>query len=98
MIKDSRTHVVLSKVPYYVISVDRGMSGWGDMKGKINKCIVPCDTFDQAESVVRYIESRTDQEDIEIVEGEPSIEPNVEYSIVIGWLRKARTLDSECNY
>jgi len=51
---------------YYVTMTDKFMSGWGMAKGRINKLIFPCDTYDEAEKLAGYAESRSDQEDINI--------------------------------
>ena len=87
--------VILIDAPFYVVSTDRFMSGWGHATRKINKCVVPCETMEQAESVKRYVESRSEQEDIQILDEKPAPEKDVLYSVVEGWLRRAAELDKD---
>jgi len=46
---------------YYVTMTDKFMSGWGLAKGKINKLIFSCDTYEQAIIVRNNAQARTDQ-------------------------------------
>ena len=39
---------------------DKFMSGWGGAKGKINKLIFECDSFDEAMTVIDNAEKRSD--------------------------------------
>jgi|LakMenEpi03Aug12_release.lakeMendotaPanAssembly.Ray.scaffolds.fasta_scaffold181457_5 hypothetical protein len=56
-----------SKKKYYVTMTDRFMSGWGGAKGKINKLIIECDTYAQAEIIARNAEQRSEMSYINIV-------------------------------
>lgn len=47
----------MSKEKYYVTMTDRFMSGWGKAEGLINKFVVECDTYKQAE-IIKYNASR----------------------------------------
>lgn len=53
--------------PYYVISKDRFMSGWGWAKGKENYCLVPCQSLKEADGVLNYVRSRGDQDFSKII-------------------------------
>ena len=39
---------------YYVTATDKFLSGWGPAKGKTNKFVLPCETYEEAE----YVESK----------------------------------------
>lgn len=62
--------VKIEKVPYYVTMTDKFMSGWGDAR-KINKFIVECDTFAQAETIQRNAEKRPEMKYINICMKKP---------------------------
>ena len=72
--------------PYYVLSNDSFMSGWGCAKNKTNTCVVPCKSMDQAMAVERYIESRGDQKYIRVVYNKPRSKHHVIYSLLTEWL------------
>ena len=57
------------KTKYYVTMTDKFMSGWGQAKGKINKYVVECDTYDQADRVERNAKRRDEMKYINIVVG-----------------------------
>ena len=46
--------------PYYVWMTDKFMSGWGRAEGLINKFVVKCRTFEQAECIVQNAEKRNE--------------------------------------
>jgi len=56
---------------YYVTMTDKFMSGWGLAKGKINKLIFSCDTYEQAIIVRNNAQARTDQIYINICQNKP---------------------------
>lgn len=45
---------------YYVLAIDRFMSGWGESSGKDNVIILPCDTANEAYAVQRALEERSE--------------------------------------
>jgi DUF2075 family protein len=57
------------KTKYYVTMTDRFMSGWGQAKGKINKYVVECDTYEQAERIERNAKRRDEMKYINIIVG-----------------------------
>lgn len=56
---------------YYVTTSDRFMSGWGLARGKINKLVFPCDTYEDALIVAENAENRTDQKFVNIRSTKP---------------------------
>ena len=46
--------------PWYVLSTDTFMSGWGPASGRTNRLILPRDSKAEAEDVADYARSRTD--------------------------------------
>ena len=77
----------IPKARCYVLSNDSFMSGWGGAKGKINTCVVPCDSWEQAKAVERYVRTRSDQKRIRIATSVRP-KPHVVYSIC-DWKRHA---------
>ncbi len=77
---------------YYVLSNDNFMSGWPgtDTEGKINTCVVPCDTLEWTEAVKAYVESREEQKYIRVVSSRPRAKSHVVYSLAPGWRDRAR--------
>ena len=75
---------------YYVLSNDSFMSGFGPAKDKINTCIVPCSTMEMAYAVRDYVETRPEQKRIRIVSNRPRSKSHVVYSLVPGWIERAR--------
>ena len=58
----------MKKTVFYVTMTDKFMSGWGMAKGKINKLVIQCQTYEQAVQIessakkrgeMRYINIRT---------------------------------------
>ena len=75
---------------YYVCSNDKFMSGWGWAKSRINTCVVPCFSFEEAEKVFDYIETRTDQKYVRIVTTPPRTNDKRLVSLVLGWRGMAK--------
>ena len=71
--------------PYYVLSNDTFMSGWGPARGKINTVILPCESMPQAEAVAAYARSRTDQKRVRIVSNRPRLQDSTThlYSLMV---------------
>lgn len=84
---NDQTFKPIPKAPYYVVSTDKFMSGWGGAKGKTNRCIVPCESWDQAEKVSAYVESRNDQNYINISVNKPRTKSHILYSLMTGWIK-----------
>ncbi len=68
---DWRASCRIPDAPYYVISVDTFLSGWGKARGMVNVCVVPCATWREAEQVYRYVKGRSDQKSVRIVAHKP---------------------------
>lgn len=51
----------------YVLATDTFMSGWGEARGKTNVLIVPCDTEDDADEVLRRLRRRSEMSDVRTV-------------------------------
>lgn len=62
---------------YYVTMIDKFMSGWGMAKGKTNKMIVVCDTWQQAEQIERGARDRSEMRYINIRTTKPRYGSNV---------------------
>ncbi len=94
--------------PLYVLSNDTFMSGWGPcgdgmvaaIEGraprvyKTNTIILPCETWEEAEAVKKYAQSRADQKRVRIVIHKPRMRPGVVYSLMLreeatAWYPKA---------
>jgi hypothetical protein len=56
---------------YYVSMTDKFMSNWGMSEGKTNKYIVECETFEQAETIERNANKRSDMKYINISSNKP---------------------------
>tara|TARA_R100000656_G_C3873371_1_gene112704 strand:- start:297 stop:530 length:234 start_codon:yes stop_codon:yes gene_type:complete len=56
---------------YYVSMTDRFMSGWGLAKDKINKFIVICDNFKDAETIENLARKRSEMKYINICGHKP---------------------------
>ncbi len=57
---------------FYVTMTDRFLSGWGRAEGKINKFVVTCRTYAQAETVERNAHKREEMKYINITSRKPS--------------------------
>jgi hypothetical protein len=56
---------------YYVTMSDMFMSGWGDAKGKINKLVFVCKSYEEAKIVEDNAHNRTDMNHINICTTKP---------------------------
>lgn len=65
---------------YYVTMTDKFMSGWGKARGKINKLVFVCDSYEQAEVVARNAEKRSDQTHINITDRRPYYNKRTHYT------------------
>lgn len=87
--------------PYYVLSNDISMSNWGKAKGKINTCVIPCQTIKEAQQVIAYIKTeRTDQQQVRVVSRKPRAKDHVIYSLVTGWIENSKLIlhARNCHY
>jgi len=64
---------------YYVTMTDKSMSGWGMAEGKINKYIVTCDNYEEAEIVRDNATKRKEMKYINICSKKPSYNKNWYY-------------------
>ena len=67
------TRKEIPDAPYYVLSNDTFMSGWGFAKGKINTVILPCKSYSQALRVESYAHTRSDTNRVRIVCNKPRL-------------------------
>ena|SRR5215211_2083295 len=67
------THDEIPDAPFYVVSRDRFLSGWGNSEGKDNILIIPCDDGDEACIVATNARNRTDQEAVRIFQFKPTL-------------------------
>jgi len=51
----------------------------------VNVCVVPCDSFEEANKVANYINSRSEQNNIRIVADKPRTEEGILYSLLDTW-------------
>lgn len=82
--------------PWYVRSIDPGLSYWrGGPPGlaQTNVCVVACDTRAEAQSVLRYVKSRSDQTFARITPVRPRAKRDVLISNMEGWRARAREQD-----
>ena len=56
---------------YYVTMTDKFMSGWGMAKGRINKLVFVCESYDDALRVESYASSRGEMKNINIKTTKP---------------------------
>ena len=57
---------------YYVTMTDKFMSDWGQACGKINKLVLACDTWEEAEIVSTNAEHRREMKYVNILTKRPS--------------------------
>jgi len=57
---------------YYVTMTDKFMSGWGMAKGKNNKLVIVCDTWDEAQTVYDNALHRSEMKFVNIRTTRPS--------------------------
>jgi hypothetical protein len=62
-------------LPYYVTMTDKFMSGWGEAKGKINKYVIRCSTYQEAEKIELNAHRRPEMKHINIVNKLPYYSP-----------------------
>jgi hypothetical protein len=67
---------------YFVTMTDKFMSGWGHARGKINKLIFICDSYDQALIVEENARNRSDQKNINICSKRPYYSSNTHFTQV----------------
>ncbi len=68
--------------PYYVLSNDTFMSGWGHARGHVNTIILPAYSLVEAEVIAQNARSRTDQTRVRIVGNKPRMRRGVAYSLL----------------
>ena len=56
---------------YYVTMTDSFMSGWGRAEGRINKFVVACDSFSQAEIIAMKARQRSEMKYVRISTRKP---------------------------
>lgn len=61
----------------YVTMTDKFMSGWGMAANKTNKLIIVCDTWQQAETIERNANKRSEMKYINICSNKPRYGANV---------------------
>lgn len=57
--------------PWFVTMTDKFMSGWGMASGKINKLVIECETYQQAETLARNAKKRPEMRYVNIVRNKP---------------------------
>jgi len=62
---------------YYVTMTDKFMSGWGMAKNMTNKFIVECETYQEAETIERNAQKRSEMKYINICSKKPRYGKNV---------------------
>jgi hypothetical protein len=60
----------------YVSMTDKFMSGWGKAQNKTNKFIIICDTMEQAETIERNAQKRSEMKYINICLSKPYYNQN----------------------
>lgn len=56
---------------FYVTMTDKFMSGWGRARGKTNKLVISCNTYDEAETVAANARNRSEMKYVNICENKP---------------------------
>jgi hypothetical protein len=84
--------VEMPSAPWYVISHDVFMSGWGLAEGKENWCVVPCEDRETAVRVAKYVRTRAEQRSISILAGSVPAISNRFYSLVPAWVDRGDEL------
>lgn len=57
---------------FYVTMTDRFMSGWGPARNTVNKLVIECQTYDQAETIERNAKLRSEMRYVNIRSSKPS--------------------------
>lgn len=68
--------------PFYVLSNDRFMSGWGPARNQVNTIILPCATSEQADTVLQNCQDRPEQKNVRLVIHKPRMRDSVLYSLL----------------
>lgn len=76
----------IPSAPYYVLSDDVFMSGWGEAEGATNRCVVACSNLKVAERVARYAHGRKEQRNVRIVQTKPGRRRGYVYSLIQEWI------------
>jgi hypothetical protein len=74
--------------PLYVLSNDTFMSGWGPARERINVCVVPVASDEEAKLVEAYMESRDDQRYIRRAHSRPRARGRL-LSLLLAWRENA---------
>lgn len=61
---------------YYVTMTDSFMSGWGKAEGRINKFVVVCDSYSQAEEIAQKAGRRHEMKYVNISKRKPYYSSN----------------------
>ena len=64
---------------YWVSMTDKFMSGWGKAEHKINKYVLECDSYEEAEIVAENARHRSEMKYINICSSKPRYNPNRYY-------------------
>lgn len=56
---------------YYVTMTDKFMSGWGMASNKINKLVIECDTYSQANAILRAAKDRSEMKNVNLCSAKP---------------------------
>lgn len=56
---------------YYVTATDKFMSGWGRAKDKINKVVIECDNYDEADRIESKLMEREEMKYVNISSNKP---------------------------
>ena len=70
----------MGKQKYWVTMTDRFMSGWGHSNGKINKLVIGCDSWDEAQTVKRNAKDRSEMKYVNVVSTKPYYNKNHYYT------------------
>jgi hypothetical protein len=81
MVESVTSQKDIPAAPYYVLSNDTFMSGWGYAKNTINTLIFPCCDWDTAKKVMEYAESRSDQNRVRICCSKPTLRAGHFYQV-----------------
>ena len=65
---------------FYVTMTDKFMSGWGLAEGKTNKLIIECENWEQAQTIERNAQKRSEMKYINICANKPRYRSNVRES------------------
>lgn len=74
---EMKEQAIFKDAKFWVTMTDKFMSGWGLAKGKTNKMIVACETYEQAEAVQRNAKKSPEMIRVNICANKPRINQNV---------------------